>query len=195
MKVPEQKPNAATVPAATSKEKMQAPSKRKAFSDKMQKKKATLELIPAQIAEQNQPVIAPQLQKQNLGSVSTASDPELLAPVQRLADEIHVHIESSGGTEVRIQFDSKVFDGLRVQIRKVDDGAIAITFTTGNENTSQSLSKHLPALSSALTSKGVPVAAIQFETTSGFDSDQSFNSSRDWNRRGPDGAGKQRKRQ
>jgi flagellar hook-length control protein FliK len=193
MKIPEQSPNTAKVPGATSKEKVPASSQQKVFSDKMRKKKKTLESILFQTAQQNNSVMAQQLQKQNPGAVSTASDAGLPTPIQDLVHEIQLHIEPGGGAEVRIQFASKIFDGLRVDIRKVEDGTIAITFTTGNENTAQLLSKHLPALSSALTSKGVPVAAIQFETTSGFESNQPFNSSQGSDQRGSESAGKQRK--
>jgi hypothetical protein len=194
MKIPEQKPNVATAPAATPKEKAPASTGQKNFSDKMRKKKANLESIPFQIAQQRESGIAQTLQRLHAGAVAIGSDAVLPTSLQGLVHEIQVHTDPSGGAEVRIQFESRIFDGLRVDIRKVDDGAIAITFTTRNENTSQFLSQHLPALSSALALKGVPVAAIQLETNSGFAGDQPFNSNRGSNRRGSESAGKQRKR-
>src|SRR5262249_20519736 len=93
-----------------------------------------------------------------------ASTVDLPAPIQSLIHEIQLRVEPSGAAEVRIQFDSKTLDGLRVDIRKAETGAIGITFTTDNENTSRLLSNHIPALSHALATKGLPVAAIHVDS-------------------------------
>lgn len=194
MKVPEQKPKGAA-PAAPSKESGPAPSKQKVFSEKMRKKKAELEPpFPFGAPLHTAPITEPQSPKQDLGGVSGASRVEVPAPIQNLVHEIEVRVEPGGAAEVRIEFDSKVFDGLRVNIRK-EDGAIAIRFTTNSESTSQFLANNLAPLSSALASKGIAVAGIQVETssTSGeggtFDSDHKGSHSG-----GSENAGRRQKR-
>src|SRR5215475_5694326 len=133
MKVPEQKPNTSAVPGPTSEQKTPPAPKPQLFSDKMRKKKADLQVPTptAQFALQNTPLMAQQFSQQDPGQIAPSSNSELPMPIQNLVREIQVHIEPSGSSEVRIQFDSSVFDGLRVSIRKAD-GGVAVTFTTNN---------------------------------------------------------------
>jgi len=160
----------------------------------MQKKKADSHSISVQAAPPNKFIFSDQAPNDGPAAVSLASTAELPQSVTGLVHEIQVHVDSSQRAEVRIQFDSSVFDGLRVDIRKVDDGAVSIAFTTNNDKTSDLLSKHVPVLSSALAARGVPVASIQF-TDSGPDANQDFASNQNSSReRRPDRASKQRKR-
>jgi flagellar hook-length control protein FliK len=181
VKVPEQNTNSPKVPDASSKEKKPSSSSPKLFAEKIKKKQADLHLSQTSVPLVPQNTLGmpqQQLPQHDGAQVSSASASNLPLPIQNLAHEIQVHVEPSGTAEVRIQFESKVFDGLRVDIRKMDDGGIAINFVTKNDNTSQLLSKHVPALSQALASRGIPVNAIQFERGATFDESEPFNSTK-----------------
>jgi len=180
MKVPEQKSNSAPLSQTpSSEEKTASPHKRKVFSDKLRKKKADLQvpLSPIQIAVNDTSGMAQRMFQQDLGTGSVSAGADVPTAIQNLVHEIQVHVEPSGAADVRIQFESNVFDGLRVHIRK-QDGSIAITFTTNNDKTSQLLSQHIPALAAALSNRGIPVTAIQFETGAASEGSGLFNSNK-----------------
>jgi flagellar hook-length control protein FliK len=92
-------------------------------------------------------------------AVSETQAPGVPQRIQELVQEIRVRLEPNGPSQVEIQFGSQVFDGLRVNIIK-EAGKVAIHFATANEAGAQFLSAHIPALSTALTSKGIAVGSI-----------------------------------
>jgi hypothetical protein len=195
MKVPEGQPNGEKVIAATSKQK--GPATSKLFADKMHKKSAAKHSSPGplQFAPQDLPGMAQRSLQQDPRSISQTSGTDLPLQMQNLVREIQAHVDPSGGAEVRIQFESNVFDGLRVDIKKGEEGQIAITFLTQNESTSQFLSKHISTLSGALASRGVPVASIQLDTNERFTSNEPFESKRfDSGGSSKQNVGRQRKR-
>jgi Flagellar hook-length control protein FliK len=196
MKVPEQKPNGPKVDAPTSKQKGPASFKQKLFADKMHKKSAARQIAPLslQFARRDLPVMPQQPLQQNAPPISQTSGTDLPVPIQNLVHEIQVHVDPRGGAEVRIQFDSEVLDGLRVNIRKGEEGEIGITFLAQNETTTQLLSKHIPTLSHALASRGVPVASIRLDTNEKFTSSEQLEIKRFDSRGRKQNVGGQRKR-
>jgi flagellar hook-length control protein FliK len=198
MKIPEDKPktSGSGVGPGQSKQKKSSTSKERLFQDKMQKKSAqgvrSLTASPFQL--QNTPVMPQQASQQDPVVVSKTSNVEVPPAIRNLVQEIQVHVEPTGSAEVRIQFDSRIFDGLRVDITKGDDGGIAINFLAQNENTSQLLSKNIPTLTHALATKGIVVSNIQLETKDRFTSSEPIEGKSFDSGPSPQSSGRQRKR-
>lgn len=196
MKIPEDKPKTSGIPGAQSKQKKSVTAKQKVFLDKMQKKIALREQSPlvSPFQLQNMPVMPRQATQQDPAMVATTSNADVPQAIRNLVHEIQVHVEPSGTAEVRIQFDSRVFDGLRVNIRKGEDGGIAINFLAQNESTSQLLSKHIPTLSQALAAKGIVVSSIQLDTRERFSASEPVEGKSFESGSNPQSSGRQRKR-
>jgi hypothetical protein len=165
MKIPQEKnPGVPQGPATLNKSNEPAQAKPKAFAEKLKKgsdlKKNQEPKGPVPPMAPDIGVLSPQFLKQNPIPVAQAGRTDFPPAVQNLSHEIEVVTKTSDASEVNIQFDSKTFDGLKVNIRKEDSGSIAITFQTNNDSTTQVLSKHLPELSQSLAAKGIPISAI-----------------------------------
>jgi hypothetical protein len=87
-----------------------------------------------------------------------ASQPRV---VEGLVHEIHA-VTRGAAQEVTIQFDSKVLDGLRVNVRK-EGGELTLRFVARTDQSSQIISANVDQLAAALQANGHNVAAIRVQ--------------------------------
>lgn len=160
-----------------------APRKNKArgagdrgFAGKLQKQKAAktgAEETPdsaALSAGRREPSNTPVFR--NDEAVTGTSSVAAPLPVQGLVKEIQVRVEPNGPADVEIEFESQVFEGLRVNISK-EGGEVAIRFTAASESGAHFLSRHIPSLGAALAAKGIAVSNISMNAGSGSNSRSS----------------------
>lgn len=83
-----------------------------------------------------------------------------LTEMERLATEIVGKIsshETNGVRSVDIQFNSQVLDGLRVTLRSIGQGQVAVHFATPQARVASLIQKNLGSLRAALEGKGIQV--------------------------------------
>ncbi len=140
--------------------------------------------VPDEASSLVSPAIVPTDQIQP-GIVSQSSAPTRseAADIQALVQEILVVSKPDGQQSVEIQFNSKSLDGLNVKISQ-EQNQIAIRFSTASASVSELLSRNLDQLSDGLQRKGVQLAPIQVELTSGSTSSVPSNTTSRDGRRG-----------
>jgi flagellar hook-length control protein FliK len=103
-------------------------------------------------------------QPENISSIPASAD------LERLATEIVDHISShhSDGTpSLEIQFNSQTLEGMRVNVRRTEQGQVAIHFLTPVPRVAALVQKNLSSLRSALESKGMRIAQLQVNRRAG----------------------------
>ena len=80
--------------------------------------------------------------------------------IQALVQEISHSVNARGLEQVDIQLNSKVFDGLKIQIVR-QPGAFDIRFESASDVVAQLLARNVGALSQSLAAQGVPVGQIR----------------------------------
>lgn len=81
-------------------------------------------------------------------------------PIQGLVQEIWTSMNERGQEQVQIQLNSKVLDGLQIQITREKD-AISLRFISRTDQTAQLLSRNTGALAASLAEHGVQVNRIE----------------------------------
>ena len=92
--------------------------------------------------------------------VSSAQPVSLKEPIQALAKEIWHGVNAQGKEQIDIQLNSKVFDGLRIQIVR-DSDRLNIRFEGASDTVAQLLSRNVGALTESLAAHGVRVGHIR----------------------------------
>jgi flagellar hook-length control protein FliK len=92
--------------------------------------------------------------------VSSAQPVAPKQPIQALVQEITHSVSVQGQEQVDIQLNSKVFDGLKIQIVR-QPGAFDIRFESASDKVAQLLSRNEGALAQSLAAHGVPVGQIR----------------------------------
>jgi flagellar hook-length control protein FliK len=94
-------------------------------------------------------------------SKTQAAQPATLKePIQALAREIWHGVNAQGREQVDIQLNSKVLDGLRIQIVR-DSDRLNIRFEGASEGVAQLLNRNVGALTESLAAHGVRVGSIR----------------------------------
>ena len=92
--------------------------------------------------------------------VSSAQSITPKQPIQALAQEIWHTVSAQGQEQVDIQLNSKVFDGLKIQIVR-QPGTFDIRFESSSDVVAQLLARNVGALTQSLAAHGVPVGQIR----------------------------------
>lgn len=92
--------------------------------------------------------------------VSSAEPVTLKEPIQALAKEIWYGVNAQGQQQVEIHLNSKVFDGLRIQIVR-DSDRLNIRFENASDAVAQLLNRNVGALTESLAAHGVRVGHIR----------------------------------
>ena len=92
--------------------------------------------------------------------VSSVQPVSLKEPIQALAKEIWHGVNAQGKEQIDIQLNSKVFDGLRIQIVR-DSDRLNIRFEGASDTVAQLLSRNVGALTESLAAHGVRVGHIR----------------------------------
>lgn len=92
--------------------------------------------------------------------VSSAQPVSPKQPIQALVQEIWHTVSAQGQEQVDIQLNSKVFDGLRIQIVR-QPGAFDVRFQSASDGVAQLLAQNVGALTQSLAAHGVPVGQIR----------------------------------
>jgi flagellar hook-length control protein FliK len=92
--------------------------------------------------------------------VSSAQSVILKEPIQALANEIWHGVNAQGQEQIDIQLNSKVFDGLRIQIVR-DSDRLNIRFDGASDTVAQLLNRNVGALTESLATHGVRVGQIR----------------------------------
>lgn len=92
--------------------------------------------------------------------VSSAQPVTPKQPIQALVQEIWHTVSAQGQEQVDIQLNSKVFDGLKIQIVR-QPGNFDIRFESASDVVAQLLARNVGALSQSLAAHGVPVGQIR----------------------------------
>src|SRR5262245_40059467 len=92
--------------------------------------------------------------------VSSAQAASRKQPIQALVQEISHSLNAQGLEQVDIQLNSKVFDGLKIQIVR-QPGNFDIRFESASDVVAQLLARNVGALSQSLAAHGVPVGRIR----------------------------------
>jgi flagellar hook-length control protein FliK len=96
--------------------------------------------------------------------VSSGQPMTLKEPIQALAKEIWHGVNAQGQEQIDIHLNSKVFDGLRVQIVR-DSDRLNIRFEGASDAVSQLLNRNVGALTESLAAHGVRVGHIRVGET------------------------------
>lgn len=97
---------------------------------------------------------------QPLPKVSSAQQVSAKQPIQALVQEIWHTVSAQGQEKVDIQLNSKVFEGLKIQIVR-QPGAFDVRFQSASEGIAQLLTQNVGALAQSLAAHGVPVGQIR----------------------------------
>jgi len=97
---------------------------------------------------------------QPLPKVSSAQPVSPKQPIQALVQEIWHTVSAQGQERVDIQLNSKVFEGLKIQIVR-QPGAFDVRFQSASEGIAQLLTQNVGALAQSLAAHGVPVGQIR----------------------------------
>jgi len=92
--------------------------------------------------------------------VSSAQPVSLKEPIQALAKEIWHGVNAQGQEQIDIQLNSKVFDGLKIQIVR-DSDRLNIRFEGASDTVAQLLNRNVGALTESLAAHGVRVGHIR----------------------------------
>lgn len=92
--------------------------------------------------------------------ISSSQPVPLNEPIQALAKEIWHGVNAQGKEQVDIQLNSKVFDGLRIQIVR-DSDRLNIRFDSASDAVAQLLNRNVGALTESLAAHGVRVGHIR----------------------------------
>jgi flagellar hook-length control protein FliK len=92
--------------------------------------------------------------------VSSAQSITPKQPIQALVQEIWHSVSAHGQEQVDIQLNSKVFDGLKIQIVR-QPGTFDIRFESASDVVAQLLARNVGALTQSLAAHGVPVGQIR----------------------------------
>ena len=96
-------------------------------------------------------------QTENISGAPASTEMERLA--SEIVDKISSR-ETNGVRSIDIQFNSQVFDGLRVTLRRTEQGLIAVHFATPQGRVASLVQKNLGSLRAALESKGLRVTQL-----------------------------------
>lgn len=96
--------------------------------------------------------------------VSSAQPVILKEPIQDLAKEIWHGVNARGQEQIDIHLNSKVFDGLRIQIVR-DSDRLNIRFEGASDTVAQLLNRNVGALTESLAAHGVRVGHIRVGET------------------------------
>jgi flagellar hook-length control protein FliK len=96
--------------------------------------------------------------------VSSTQSVVLKEPIHALANEIWHGINAQGQEQIDIQLNSKVFDGLRIQIVR-DSDRLNIRFQGASDTVTQLLIRNVGALTESLATHGVRVGQIRVGET------------------------------
>ena len=96
--------------------------------------------------------------------VSSAQPLGLKQPIQALAQEIWHGVNAQGQEQIDIQLNSKVFDGLKIQIVR-DSDRLNIRFEGASDTVAQLLNRNVGALTESLAAHGVRVGHIRVGET------------------------------
>ena len=92
--------------------------------------------------------------------VSAAQPVTPKQPIQALVQEIWHSVSTQGQEQVDIQLNSKVFEGLKIQIVR-QPGTFDIRFESSSDVVAQLLARNVGALTQSLAAHGVPVGQIR----------------------------------
>jgi flagellar hook-length control protein FliK len=92
--------------------------------------------------------------------VSSAQTVTPKQPIQALVQEIWHSVSTQGQEQVDIQLNSKVFEGLKIQIVR-QPGTFDIRFESSSDVVAQLLARNVGALTQSLAAHGVPVGQIR----------------------------------
>ena len=92
--------------------------------------------------------------------VSSAQPVTPKQPIQALVQEIWHSVSTQGQEQVDIQLNSKVFEGLKIQIVR-QPGTFDIRFESSSDVVAQLLARNVGALTQSLAAHGVPVGQIR----------------------------------
>jgi len=96
--------------------------------------------------------------------VSSAQPVTFKQPIQALVQEIWHSVSTQGQEQVDIQLNSKVFEGLKIQIVR-QAGTFDIRFESSSDVVAQLLARNVGALTQSLAAHGVPVGQIRVNDT------------------------------
>ena len=96
--------------------------------------------------------------------VSSAQPVTPKQPIQALVQEIWHSVSTQGQEQVDIQLNSKVFDGLKIQIVR-QPGNFDIRFESSSDVVARLLARNVGALTQSLAAHGVPVGQIRVNDT------------------------------
>jgi len=96
--------------------------------------------------------------------VSSAQPVTFKQPIQALVQEIWHSVSTQGQEQVDIQLNSKVFEGLKIQIVR-QPGTFDIRFESSSDVVAQLLARNVGALTQSLAAHGVPVGQIRVNDT------------------------------
>ena len=96
--------------------------------------------------------------------VSSAQPVTPKQPIQALVQEIWHSVSAQGQEQVDIQLNSKVFEGLKIQIVR-QPGTFDIRFESSSDVVAQLLARNVGALTQSLAAHGVPVGQIRVNET------------------------------
>ncbi|MGH9425984.1 MAG: flagellar hook-length control protein FliK, partial [Terriglobia bacterium] len=92
--------------------------------------------------------------------VSSAQPMILKEPIQALAKEIWHGVNAQGQEQIDIHLNSKVFDGLKIQIVR-DSDRLNIRFEGASDTVTQLLNRNVGALTESLAAHGIRVGHIR----------------------------------
>jgi flagellar hook-length control protein FliK len=93
-------------------------------------------------------------------TVSSAQPVSLKEPIQALAKEVWHSVNVQGQEQIDIHLNSKVFDGLRIEIVR-DSDRLNIRFEGASDTVAQLLNRNIGALTESLAAHGVRVGQIR----------------------------------
>ena len=96
--------------------------------------------------------------------VSSAQPVTPKQPIQALVQEIWHSVSTQGQEQVDIQLNSKVLEGLKIQIVR-QPGTFDIRFESSSDVVAQLLARNVGALTQSLAAHGVPVGQIRVNDT------------------------------
>ena len=92
--------------------------------------------------------------------VSSGQPMILKEPIQALAKEIWHGVNAQGQEQINIHLNSKVFDGLRIQIVR-DSDRLNVRFEGASDSVAQLLNRNVGALTESLAAHGIRVGHIR----------------------------------
>ena len=115
-------------------------------------------LPPQQIVPRLSTPLAPT--GDSVSTVSSTRSAGSNAPIQALAKEIWHSVNAKGQHQVDIHLNSKVFDGLKIQLVR-DSDRLNIRFENASDSVAQLLNRNVGALTESLSAHGIRVGQIR----------------------------------